>query len=167
MIWKHQFLLAYKSYYACFPHTMKMCNFQADSSVFSGRLLSHCAREFAHDVNLVLEQSDSIELLLKDLAMEHLLLLIYNLFVKSEPLGTTSFCACERSCEECGCSRFFHDPSPLVTAIMETFLTHLCLQQQQLWLRSCNESFLHLLFAAAAAAAGSFFAAVQPIETRA
>jgi hypothetical protein len=43
-------------------------------------------------------------------------------------------------------------------AIMETFLTHLCLQQQQLWLRSCNELFLHLLFAAAAA---------QPIETRA
>lgn len=47
---------------------MKMCNFQADSSVFSGRLLSDCAREFAHDVNLVLEQSDSIELLLRDLA---------------------------------------------------------------------------------------------------
>jgi hypothetical protein len=48
---------------------------------------------------------------------------------------------------------------------METFLTHLCLQQQQLWLRSCNESFLNLLFAAAAAA--SFFGAAQPIETRA
>jgi hypothetical protein len=47
---------------------------------------------------------------------------------------------------------------------METFLTHLCLQQQQLWLRSCNVSFLNLLFAAAAA---SFFAAAQPIETRA
>jgi hypothetical protein len=47
---------------------MKMCNFQADSSVISGKLSSDCAREFAHDVNLVLEQSDSIELLLRELA---------------------------------------------------------------------------------------------------